>query len=65
LRHPSKEKDMTTVTAHPYVVAAELSWRAESLAGAGLAPVRRHRRLSWPRWRPSRPGRRSATLRPA
>ncbi|HEY7718424.1 MAG TPA: hypothetical protein VH915_06670 [Pedococcus sp.] len=56
---------MTTVTAHPYVVAAELSWRAESLAGAGLAPVRRHRRLSWPRWRPSRPGRRSATLRPA
>ncbi|HEY7720210.1 MAG TPA: hypothetical protein VIB11_00105 [Pedococcus sp.] len=56
---------MTTLTAHPYVVAAELSWRRENLAGAGLRPERRHRRLSWPTWRPSRPRRSTATLRPA
>jgi hypothetical protein len=53
------------LTTHPLAVAAELGWRRESLSGAGLRPHRRHRRLDWPQWRPRRPGRTSAALRPA
>ena len=53
------------LTAHPLTVAAELSWKRESLSGATLRPHRRHRRLQWPTWRPSRPRRTSGTLRPA
>jgi hypothetical protein len=53
------------LTTHPLAVAAELSWRRESLSGAGLRPSRRRRRLSWPQWRPSKPRRTSGTLRPA
>lgn len=53
------------LTAHPLTVAAELSWKRESLSGSSLRPHRRQRRLHWPTWRPSRPSRTSATLRPA
>jgi hypothetical protein len=60
----TKESTMN-LTAHPLAVAAELSWKRESLSGSSLHPHRRHRRLQWPTWRPSCPRRTTGTLRPA
>jgi hypothetical protein len=41
------------LTAHPFVVAAELAWKQESLGRANLGDAshhRRHRRHGWHPW---------------